>query len=123
MRNTDMIPVQLPVGKGETAKADQVPISEAKNRLAQLVDRVRDHERVVITRNDRPAAVLLSFEDYTEMAKAIPDPLAALEKRFEGLLSEIGRSAATGSAALSRATPEELGNAAHAAARKRGKNA
>lgn len=41
-----------------------VPLATVKAQLSALVDAVEDtHERVVITRNGRPAAVLLSPED------------------------------------------------------------
>jgi prevent-host-death family protein len=44
-----------------------------KDRLSEFVDRVqREHERVTITRNGRPAAVLIS-----------PDDLQALEETLE----------------------------------------
>lgn len=47
-----------------------VPLSEAKAKLSKLVDRVASlDERVTITRNGRPAAVLVSpdeFESYQE---------------------------------------------------------
>ena len=41
-----------------------LPLSEIKARLSQIVDGIeRDHHRVVLTRNGRAAAVLLSPED------------------------------------------------------------
>lgn len=112
---------QISIGQGKSALAGLVPISEAKNNLSQLVERVRSRERVVITRNDRPAAVLLSIEDYNEMAAAIPDPVRELENRFAGLLSAIA-SAETVAAgtALFKASSADLGNAAHNALK--GKN-
>ena len=107
---------QLPLGQGQTATADLVSVTEAKNQLAKLIERVRAHERVVITRNDRPIAVLLSIEDYTAMAESIPDPLRELQKRFQGLRNAIGGPGlAAASAALHVATPDQLGAAAQAA--------
>jgi prevent-host-death family protein len=54
-----------------------LPLSEIKAHLSEVVDRVeRDHERVVLTRNGRPAAVLMS-----------PDDLEAMEDTLE-LLSD-----------------------------------
>jgi prevent-host-death family protein len=39
-------------------------LRNVKDRFSEFVDRVeRQHERIVITRNGRPAAVLLSPED------------------------------------------------------------
>ena len=50
-----------------------VPFTIAKAHLSELVDRVvGEHERFVLTRNGRPAAVLLS-----------PDELEALEETVD----------------------------------------
>jgi antitoxin YefM len=39
-------------------------LRNVKDRFSDFVDRVeREHERVVVTRNGRPAAVLMSVED------------------------------------------------------------
>lgn len=41
-----------------------VPLSSVKSHLSELVDRVEgQHDRIVVTRNGRPAAVLISNED------------------------------------------------------------
>lgn len=54
-----------------------VPLSEAKAKLSSLLDSVEDHdEEVVITRNGRAAAVLVSpadFESWKETAKVRAD--------------------------------------------------
>ena len=56
-----------------------LPLAEIKNRLSEIVDRVEaHHERVVLTRNGRPAAVILS-----------PDDLEGLEETLD-ILSEPG---------------------------------
>jgi len=56
-----------------------LPLSEVKKRLSEFVDRVEyHHERVVVTRRGRPAAVLVS-----------PDDLEALEETLD-ILSEPG---------------------------------
>jgi len=50
-----------------------LPLAEIKKRLSEIVDRVEEnHERVVLTRNGRPAAVILS-----------PDDLEALEETLD----------------------------------------
>jgi prevent-host-death family protein len=42
-----------------------LPLSEAKTKLSRLVDEVnRRDEEVVITKNGRPAAVLVSSDEY-----------------------------------------------------------
>lgn len=54
-----------------------LPLAEIKSKLSEIVDRVQQHhERIVLTRNGRPAAVILS-----------PDDLEALEETIE-LLSD-----------------------------------
>ena len=43
-----------------------------KDRFSEYVDRVeREHERVVVTRNGRPAAVLISVEDLAGLEETI----------------------------------------------------
>lgn len=49
-----------------------VPLSEAKSRLSGLVEQVRSlEEQVVITRNGRPAAVLVSAEEFARWMETI----------------------------------------------------
>lgn len=56
---------------------ETLPLAEIKARLSEIVDKVEEqHERVTLTRNGRPAAVLIS-----------PDDLEALEDSLE-LLSD-----------------------------------
>ena len=50
-----------------------LPLAEIKKRLSEVVDGIETrHDRVVLTRNGRPAAVLMS-----------PDDLEALEETLE----------------------------------------
>lgn len=57
--------------------SETLPLAEIKAHLSEIVDRVeQEHERVVLTRNGRPAAVIMS-----------PDDLAALEDTLD-LLSD-----------------------------------
>ncbi|HLB61146.1 MAG TPA: type II toxin-antitoxin system Phd/YefM family antitoxin [Actinomycetota bacterium] len=52
--------------------AETVPFTEAKAHLSDLVDRVlREHERFVVTRNGRPAAVLLAPEDLESLEETV----------------------------------------------------
>ena len=66
---------------------ETVPFTEAKAHLSELVDKVvGEHERFILTRNGRAAAVLLS-----------PDELESLEETVailqdEELLASIRRS-------------------------------
>ncbi len=58
--------------------SETLPLSTAKAHLSELVDRVEgEHERVVVTRNGRPAAVLISPDDLEgleETLAALSDP-------------------------------------------------
>lgn len=55
-----------------------LPLSEVKARLSELVDAVsRRDERVMITRNGRPAAILISpheFESWEATVEITSDP-------------------------------------------------
>jgi antitoxin YefM len=56
---------------------DTLPLAEVKAKFSEMVDRVEHtHDRITVTRNGRPAAVIIS-----------PDDLAALEDTLE-LLSD-----------------------------------
>jgi|SRR5215470_89953 len=47
-----------------TSAATPVPLTEAKARLFELARRVsHQHERIILTRNGQPEAVLLSVDD------------------------------------------------------------
>ena len=57
--------------------SDVLPLAQVKSRFSEMVDRVEyTHDRIVVTRNGRPAAVMIS-----------PDDLASLEDTLE-LLSD-----------------------------------
>lgn len=64
-----------------------LPLAEVKKRFSEMVDRVEHHhERVVVTKRGRPAAVLVS-----------PDDLESLEETLDvlstpGALDEIRRA-------------------------------
>jgi len=53
-------------------RMDTLSLSEVKARLSELVDRVvEEHERIVITRNGRPAAVLVSPDDLESLEETL----------------------------------------------------
>lgn len=58
--------------------SEALPLSSVKAHLSELVDRVEgQHDRVIVTRNGRPAAVLISHEDLEgleETLAALTDP-------------------------------------------------
>ena len=59
---------------------ETLPLSEIKKRLSEIVDGIEDrHDRVVLTRNGRPAAVLMSpaeLESLEETLDILSDPAA-----------------------------------------------
>ena len=49
-----------------------LPISEVKARLPELVNRVQEREEeVVVTRNGKPAAVLLNYAEYERLKETL----------------------------------------------------
>jgi antitoxin YefM len=49
-----------------------IPLADVKARLSAVLDQVRDtHERVVITRNGRPEAVILSVADLEALEETL----------------------------------------------------
>lgn len=48
------------------------PLRTVRDHLSEMVDRVeREHERIVVTRNGRAAAVLISPEDLAELEETV----------------------------------------------------
>jgi prevent-host-death family protein len=85
-----------------------IPLADVKARLSAVLDEVRDtHERVVITRNGRPEAVILAVADLEALEETL-DILAtpgALEqiRQAEG---EIARGEAIDADELNRMLAE-----------------
>lgn len=51
---------------------ETLPLSDVKARLSELVDRVqREDDRIVVTRNGRPAAVLVSPDDLESLEETL----------------------------------------------------
>jgi antitoxin YefM len=49
-----------------------IPLADAKARLSAVLDEVRDtHERVVITRNGRPEAVIMAVSDLETLEETL----------------------------------------------------
>jgi antitoxin YefM len=65
------------------------PLRTVRDHLSEYVDRVeREHERIVLTRNGRAAAVLISPEDLGQLEETIdvlrdPDALADIREADE----------------------------------------
>ena len=70
---------------------ETLPLADVKNRLWEVVDRVaRQNDRVTITRNGRPAAILLSPDDLESLEETLailsdPKELAALRRGLSDL--------------------------------------
>jgi antitoxin YefM len=67
--------------------AKMVPFTEARAKLSDLLDELEHrHEHVVITRNGRPAAVLVPVDEQ----EALEETLEILQD--EGILDALGES-------------------------------
>ena len=52
--------------------SQNVSLAEVKNRLSEFVERVeREHDRVVITKHGRPAAVVVSVDDLESLEETL----------------------------------------------------
>lgn len=66
--------------------SDTLPLATVKARFSEIVDRVaREHDRVVVTRNGTPAAVLVSPEDLEGLEETLaimsdPDLMARIRQ-------------------------------------------
>ena len=81
-----------------------IPLADAKARLSAVLDEVRDtHDRVVITRNGRPEAVIMSVSDLEALEETL-DLLStpgALDE-IRAAEAEIARGEAIGAEELLR---------------------
>jgi len=80
--------------RGELVEVETVPAARLKNEPATVIDRVLTGRAVAITRHDKPRAVLISYEDFRELAAAREAPLAALGAEFDRLLESMQAPAA-----------------------------
>jgi prevent-host-death family protein len=83
---TSLFTVRLTVTMIMVMTDATLPLAEVKKRLSEMVDRVEHHhERVVVTKRGRPAAVLLSPDDLESMEETLdllstPGALAEIQK-------------------------------------------
>ena len=71
--------------------AERMPLKDVKSHLSEVVDRVeREHERVVITKHGRAAAVVVSVDDLESLEQTL-DILSkpALIKQIRESLSDL----------------------------------
>ena len=74
------------------------PLRAVRDHLSDFVDRAeREHERIVVTRNGRPAAVLIGYDDLAALEETLeiladPQTLAELkDARDEAARGEVVR--------------------------------
>jgi len=74
--------------------SETLPLAEIKAHLSEIVDRVeREHERVILTRNGRPAAVIMSpadLEALEDTLELLSDPRAL--KEIKAARNDIARN-------------------------------
>jgi antitoxin Phd len=98
----------------------QISATEAKNRFGDLLDSVLQGGMVLITKHETPKAILLSMEEYAALSRPTQTSFDTLGGEFDALLARMQTAKArVGTRAAFNASPEQLGNAAVAAARKR----
>lgn len=72
----------------------QMALKDVRNRLSEVVDQVeRQHDRVVITKHGRPAAVVLSIDDLASLEESLeimarPELIAQIRDSLVGLTAE-----------------------------------
>ncbi len=103
-----------------SAPHHSVPATDAKNEFGSILETAVHDGAVVITKHDSPKAVLVSVERVGALlAKHEPD-LQALTRDFDELVARMRTSTARSAARdLFKATPEDLGEAALVAVKRR----
>ena len=60
------------IGRGTIVTMTTDSLRNVKDRFSEFVERVdRDHERIVVTRNGRPAAVIISPDDLESLEETL----------------------------------------------------
>jgi prevent-host-death family protein len=104
----------------DTDKA-RVTATEAKNSFGLLLEKAIRGGVVVITKHDAPKAVLISMDQYAALSGAPEATINSLSAEFDSLLTRMQRPASRRATQKAfQASPKQLGQAAVAAARKRG---
>jgi antitoxin YefM len=73
---------------------EQMALKDVKNHLSEVVDKVeREHERVVITKHGRPAAVVVSVDDLESLEQTLdiqsrPALIKQIRKSLDDLQGE-----------------------------------
>ncbi len=76
--------------------SEVLPLAEVNAKFSEMVDRVeQQHERITVTRNGRPAAVLMSAEELDTLEdtlELLSDPAAMAEIQEARLEVRAGRT-------------------------------
>ncbi len=106
----------------ERTGAISISATDAKNEFGRILEKVIQGGAVVITRHNAPKAVLISMNEFNVLSRANRIKLDTLSGEFDALLARMRTPAARArmQAAFS-ASPKQLGRAAVAAARRRGR--
>ncbi len=95
--------------------SETLPLSSVKAHLSELIDRVEDqHDRIVLTRNGKPAAVLISHEDLESLEEtlAILSDTAVMAQIHESERASAAGEPATTLAELQSGLQDRRDNAA-----------
>ena len=109
--------------RSRSAEVVSISATDAKNEFGQVLEKVIQGASIVITKHHSPKAALIPIEQFNSLADTHRTALEALRREWDEKLARMqtpeGRAAMD---AAFHATPEELGEAAvaAAAARKRG---
>jgi antitoxin Phd len=98
----------------------QFPATTAKNEFGRIVDIAIQGEHVIITKHERPHAVVLAYEQYAQLLSRVEPDLKQLTRDFDQMLLRMQTARARAAARdLFAMGPAELGQAAVAHAAKK----
>jgi prevent-host-death family protein len=108
--------------RGDRVEAAPFTATDAKKQFARVLELVQQGGAVVITKHDAPRAILLSVDEFAALTRSTENALDTLTAEFDAMYARMQtpRARAAMKAAFD-AAPRELGRAAVAATRKRGR--
>jgi prevent-host-death family protein len=110
----------LPVPPALPGVARTIPATEAQNAFGQVLDAVTAGQVVAVTRHNAVRAVVVPVDRYRQLVAQEAGTLEALGARFEALYARMQDAAVRAATAEAvDASPEEMGQAAVAACRRR----
>jgi len=96
-----------------------VTATEAKNQFGPLLESAIQGDAVVITKHNTPKAILLSVDAYESLVRASRPDLGALREELDALVAHMQTPESIRAMdAAFNASPEELGRAAVAYAKR-----